>query len=274
MNKKEQLLNEISEFSKETHGSTNYDKDDFFVVGESSDQYAPMKYLCKKLEWCNSIQDLLELSFVCDSLDLHPNDSFPKWYEHQFGKKLKRSVSKEINLLQVPDNMVIFDAIEMVNEAYQALRGHQILMNGKNLPTQLGEWYAKCVFGLHQKKSTSQRGFDFYLNDKRAEVKVHWADTSSPKGVKIRKSLAELSDYCIVIYIAKNFMLREICFLDSDFVIRKFAGKGHTIFLKDPDVAPYFFSNSNKHLDKVVNSSALLKYATPTWAMKIAEKFS
>ncbi len=273
MDKKEQLLDEITEFNKETHGSTNYDKDDVFVVGLNPKEYAPLKYLQKKLDWCKSIQDLLSLSFVCDSLDLHPNDDFPKWYEHQFGKKLKRSISKEISLLQIPDNKIIFNAIEKVNEAYQLLRGHQILMNGKNLPTQLGEWYAKCIFGLHQKKSASQRGFDFYLGDKRAEVKVHWADTSSPKGVKIRKSMVELSDCCIVIYIAKNFMLREICFLDSDFVMRKFASKGHTIFLKDPDVSPYFFSNSSKHLDKVVNSSALLKFASPNWAMKLADKF-
>lgn len=181
MEQKEQLYKEISEYCKETHGSTNYDKDTYFIVGGQPGEYAPLKYLSKKLEWCKSVHDLLSLSFVCDSLDLHPNEGFPKWYEHQFGKKLKRSITKDLNILHVPDNMTIFNAIEKVNEAYQLLRGHQILMNGKNLPTQLGEWYAKCIFGLHQKKSTSQRGFDFFYNGKRAEVKVHWPILRHPR---------------------------------------------------------------------------------------------
>jgi len=48
-------------------------------------------------------------------------------------------------------------------------------------------------------------------------------------------------------YVSKNFMIREMLLLDSDFVMRKFAAKGHTIFLKDSDIASYFFSRSNKH---------------------------
>ena len=64
------------------------------------------------------------------------------------------------------------------------------------------------------------------LDGKRIEVKVHWNDQSSPKGVKIKKSLVELSDYCVIIYLAANLMIREICFLDSEFVLRKFADKG------------------------------------------------
>ena len=41
-------------------------------------------------------------------------------------------------------------------------------------------------------------GGDFYLDGKRAEVIVHWSDVSSPKGVKLKKSLIELSDYTII----------------------------------------------------------------------------
>ena len=48
-----------------------------------------------------------------------------------------------------------------------------------------------------------------------------------------------------------NFKIREICILDSDFIIRKISGKGHTIFLKDVDIAQYFFSKSSKHIGKV-----------------------
>ena len=132
---------------------------------------------------------------------------------------------------------MILDQIEIVNKCYEILGQQQILLNGKNLPTQLGEWYAKCIFGLKQVKSTSQRGFDFVAQDgKRVEVQVEWSDVSSPKGVKIKKTLVDLSDYCIIIYVAKNFMIREVCFLDSEYVSRKFSNKGHTLFLKDTDV--------------------------------------
>jgi len=154
------------------------------------------------------------------------------------------------------------------------LRNKNIILNGKNLPTQIGEWYARCIFGLIQKKSASQRGFDFKQDGYQVEVKVHCGDTSSPKGVKIKRSLLQLSRYLVLIYLSNNFMIREVCFLDSDFVLRKFSTKGHTIFLKDQDLKDYFFSKSSKHDDKVKNPTALLKFSKPTFALKIADRFS
>lgn len=269
----EDLYREIETFSRETHGSSDLFKEEVFVRGESEDTFAPLKHLCKKVDGLDNFVKLQESGFVCDSHDLYDHPSFQKWYEHQFSRKLKRLDAKKMLLFYLPDNKAIFDAIETVNTCYQTLRNEHIILNNKNLPVQLGEWYCKFIFGLQQRKSTSQRGFDCYLGDKRVEIRVEWGDHSSPKGVKIRKSLVTLSDYCIMIYIANNFMIREICFLDSDFIMRKFSGKGHTIFLKDSDVTQYFFSKSSKHLDKVVNSSALLKYSSPTFAMKLAESF-
>jgi enoyl-[acyl-carrier-protein] reductase (NADH) len=109
---------------------------------------------------------------------------------------------------------------------------------------------------------------------KRVEIQVEWSDASSPKGVKIKKTLVDLSDYCIIIYVAKNFMIREVCFLDSEYVSRKFSNKGHTIFLKDSDVSSYFFSKSSKHFDKIINPITFLKYSSPNLAMKLSEKLS
>ncbi len=268
------LFSKIKEFSKETHGSSSYDKDELFVMGEQADEFVPLKFLCKKTDSIRDIDDLLMDGFLYDSYELFNFPDYQKWYERQFGKKLTRVQSRKISILHLPDNKSIFDAISTINKGYDVLKCAKILLNSKNLPVQLGEWYAKCVFGLNQVKSTSQRGFDFQLNGKRVEIKVHWGDHSSPKGVKVKKSMVELSNYVITMYLANNFMIREICFLDSSFVIRKFAGKGHTIFLKDIDINSYFFSKSNKHADKVKNSSALLKYSSPTLAMKLAEYFS
>lgn len=270
----EHLYQEIEIFSKETHGSSDYYKEIIFVKGSEENHYAPLKYLCKKCEDISKKEDLLKDGFVCDALDLYDQPSFMTWFEHQFNRKLKRSEAKKITIVYRPDNKSIFDAIELVNKSYEVLRNQHIILNNKNLPVQLGEWYAKCIFGLDQLKSTSQRGFDFLLEGKRVEIKVEWGDATSPKGVKLRKSLADLSDYCIVMYIARNFRIREICFLDSDFVLRKFSGKGHTIFLKDSDVTQYFFSSSMKHSNKVANPTALLRFATPQFAMKISEAFA
>ncbi len=270
----QKLNEEIRLFSSETHGSTDYDKEENFVIGEKPDEFAPMKYLQKKFSEFKEINDILKLGYVFDSLELSNNDKFGEWYEKQFLKKLPRSTAKKISIIYVPNNRLIFDQIQIVHKAYEILSKEQIILNGKNLPTQLGEWYAKCVFGLKQVKSTSQRGFDFVLGDKRVEVKIEWSDVSSPKGVKLKKSLVDLSDYCIIMYVAKNFMIREVCFLDSEYVSRKFSNKGHTIFLKDSDVSSYFFSKSSKHFDKINNPVIFLKYASPQLAMKLSEKLS
>lgn len=271
--KLEDLYKEIGEFSKENQGSSNYFKEDFYVQGPTALEYAPFSLLKKKFENLNSPVDLLGLGFVYQSIDFFGSDTFTKWYEKKFARKLGTASSSKMTILKIPDNKSIFDSIESIYKAFKNLRENKILLNGKNLPVQLGEWYARIIFGLYQKKSTSQRGFDFKLDGKTAEVKVHWADFSSPKGVKIRRSLVQLSDYCIIIYIHNNFMIREICFLDSKFITRKFAEKGHTIFLKDSQVSNYFFSRSSKHDDKIVNPTALMKYSSPQFAIKIADRF-
>ena len=260
------------EFNLSTHGTTTYDKDNIFVIDEKK-KFTPLNYLKKKIPSLKE-DTLIREGFIFDSLDLIENENFIEWYEEQFGKKIKRAHLKKVLFLYRPDNKIIFDTIESINRNYEILREQNILFNGKKLPVQLGEWYIKCIFSIVQKKSTSQRGFDFYIGDKRVEVKVQWGDKTSPKGVKLRKSLVELSAFCIIIYLAKNLMIREICFLDAEFVGRKFSGKGHIIFLKDLDIISYFFSKSGKHKDKVVNSNALLKYSRPKFAMKLIEKFS
>ncbi len=271
----DKLNEEIKLFSSSTHGSSDYDKDEYFVMSESRTDFAPLKYIQKRVPEFKDINSLLKIGFVYDSLDLSNNENFQHWYEKQFAKKLLRRDSRKISIVYVPNNKLILDQIGLVNKSYEVLSHEQILLNGKNLPTQLGEWYAKCIFGLKQLKSTSQRGFDFVMGDgKRVEIQVEWSDVSSPKGVKIKKTLVDLSDYCVIIYVAKNFMIREVCFLDSEYVSRKFSSKGHTIFLKDSDVSAYFFSKSSKHFDKIINPITFLKYASPNLAMKLSEKLN
>lgn len=270
---KEKVYELAQRFSGSTHGSSDYDRDTIYVRGSSDREYVPYSFLQKEMPSIDAISKLKAEGFVFSSYDFLEISEFDQWYQTQFNKRLSSKIMKNIGILHLPDQKAIFDTVEVVHQTFQILKDHKVLMNGKNLPIQLGEWYSKIIFGLHQIKSSSQRGFDFKTEEGRVvEVKVHWHDSTSPKGVKIKKSLAELSDYCIIMYVAKNFTIRDILFLDSEFILRKFDTKGHTIFLKDQDVAGYFFSKSDKHFDKVVNKTALLKFASPTLAMKLEDR--
>jgi len=272
----ENLIKEAArDFSSQSHGSTDFWKEEVFIRGEHDNEFVPLSFVQKKHPDIKSIGTLQGKGYVYSSLDFLELKSFESWYEKQFNKKLDPKNKKLIGIVHLPDTKKIFEAVEIVNQVYQILKDHKVLVNGKNLPIQLGEWYAKSILGLRQVKSSSQRGFDFFTdNEKKVEVKIHWHDITSPKGVKLKKSLVDMSDYTVIMYIAKNFMIRDVLLLDSDFVIRKFGGKGHTIFLKDSDVSTYFFSKSDKHYEKIKNKSALLKFSSPSLAMKIDEKIN
>lgn len=267
---KEKIYELATEFSAETHGSSDYGQDEVFVMGDSINRYVPLRYISKKISEIKDQDDLKERGFVYSSADFLDNDEFADWYKEQFNKKLTLKAKKGIGILHYPDELAIHSAIEKIVETYGVLRNKNVINNGKNLPVQLGEWYGKCVFGLKQVKSSSQRGFDFYSSEnQRVEVVVNWNDRSSPKGVKLKKSLVDMSDYCIIIYMNTQFMIRDILLLDSDFILRKFAGKGHTVFLKDNMVSSYFFSVSDKHFNKVVNKNFLMKFSATNFAMKL-----
>jgi hypothetical protein len=261
------------DFSSQAQGSSDFWKDEVFIRGENDNEFLPLSYAMKNNENIKTNEDLQAEGYVYSSLDFLELKGFDSWYEKLFNKKLSQKSKKTIGLLHLPDTEDIFKAVEIVDQVYHILKDHKVLVNGKNLPIQLGEWYAKTILGLKQIKSSSQRGFDFFSNEgKKVEVKIHWQDITSQKGVKLKKSLVDMSDYTVIMYVAKNFMVRDILLLDSDFVIRKFGGKGHTIFLKDTDVAGYFFSRSDKHYTKIANKKALLQFASPKLAMKIDEK--
>lgn len=261
-----------AEFSAGQHGNTDYDKDEIFIMGDNSNEFVPFKYLQKKAEEVSDVDSLLAAGYTFSSSDFLDLKEFGDWYSNQFSKKLMNKDARNIGILNLPDQKAIFEAVELVDKCYESLRKNHIINNGKNFPVQLGEWYAKVIFGLRQIKSTSQRGFDFALgNGKKVEVKIHWNDQSSPKGVKLKKSLVELSDYVIIMYVARNLMIRDVLMLDSDFVTRKFSSKGHTIFLKDQEISNYFFSKSGKQLEHVSNKSALMRFSNPNLAMKLTE---
>lgn len=264
------VINEfVAQFCSESHGASNYGKETVFVRGKNKGEYVPLVYLKKKVTDLSEKTLLENYGFNYNSYSVYEDHEFESWYEKQFSKKLPLKHAKTVTILFAPTEKNITESLEVITKAYDKLREEKILLNSKNLPVQLGEWYAKCIFGLNQIKSSSQRGFDFQIKSQQVEVKVHWAQKTGHKGLKLRKSLVELSKYCILIYVSKDFLIKDICFLDSDFILRKFPTKGPTIFLKETDVGPYFFSKSTKHFDKIVNKATLMKFATPQLALKL-----
>lgn len=263
----------IHQFSQEVHGKSDYSKEVVFVMGKTEEEYAPLSYLVKNNPETKSEKDLQSLGYMYSSYTYLDEVGFSKWFQNCLGVKLTAKKAKEVGILYSPDNKKIFDAISLVHKAYKVLRDRHVVMNGKNLPIQMGEWYAKSIFGLKQIKSSSQRGFDFYdQSNQRVEVKIHWSDTSSPKGVKLKKSLLVLSRSTIIMYVGRDFMIRDVLYLDSDFILRKFGGKGYVIFIKDADVFSYFFSRSSSRMNHIVNRSALMRFANPALAMKLADR--
>ena len=67
----ESLNKTIEDFSKETHGSTDYFKELIFVRGQQPDQFAPLKFLCKKHESLGTKESLFKVGYVCDAFDLY-----------------------------------------------------------------------------------------------------------------------------------------------------------------------------------------------------------
>lgn len=262
------------EFSSKTQGSSDFWKDDIYVIGANESEFIPYSFVAKKVDGVKDVASLQANGYAVSSLTYLELEDFDDWYHKSFNRKLTQKLKKEIQIVHYPDSKKIFEAVEIVDQVYRILKDHKVIVNGKNLPIQLGEWYAKSILGLYQKKSSSQRGFDFFTFDgKKVEVKTHWMDSTSPKGVKLKKSLIEMSDYTVIMYVSKNFMIREMLLLDSNFVIRKFSAKGHTIFLKDSDISSYFFSRSNKHYDKIVSRPMLMKFATPKLAVQIDDNY-
>lgn len=266
---KEKLKKYIADYNIKKHGSSDHFNHEIFVVDE--ELFAPLDLFLKKEKL--TINEILQLGYTHSSIEVFPNLKFEKWYRNQFSKEISPLIRKKIAIYYIPKQTDVFQAVEKISECYKVFREHHVLINRKKLPVQLGEWYAKIIFGLEQNKSTSQRGFDFYLDGQRVEVQVSWGDKSNPKGIKFRKSLVDMSKFCILIFLSDNLMVRDICFLDSEFVIRKYSSKGHFIFLKEAEIKQYNFSQSNKQKERVKNSGAMFRFAGPIFAMKASELF-
>lgn len=260
---KEKIFALAKEFSASSHGSSAYDADQIFVMGADSLSYVPLSFITRKYPEITEMSHLQSKDFVYSSSDFLDSENFQNWYKNQFGKKLSAKQGHHIGILHLPNESLIKSTVNQISDCFSLLRQQYIINNGKNMPVQLAEWYAKMIFGLKQVKSSSQRGFDFFnLEQKRVEVMVDWNDRSSPKGAKLKKSLVELSDYCIVVYINSSFLIRDLVYLDSNYILRKYSDKGHTIFLKDSSIADYFFSASIKHHNKIISKSALINFAS------------
>ena len=110
----ELVLEQISEFCKEPHGSTNYGKDDVYVQGKSTDEFAPLSFLVKKIEGLEKERDLLKSGFIYNSYDVDEDPKFATWYKGQFAKNMPSSLKKKSVVLYIPEHKNILDCIQVV----------------------------------------------------------------------------------------------------------------------------------------------------------------
>ncbi len=266
------ILSLIQEFNQKVHDGAKHGEDDLFVQGEMEDAYAPMTYLKKKCPLLKTEKDLLKIGFFFGPNEVGQNSTFAHWYEKRFQKLLPSSIQKKMQFLFPIQQEEMQRPLQLINEQYEWLKKNRILINSKDLPTQLGEWFAKSIFGLRHCKSMSQRGFDFELDGKKVEVFVHWKLSnqakSSLKGMKIKKTDLNLYDFCILIYLTPDLLIKDLCFLDSSYIQRKFSTKGHSLFIQEEDIRMYFFGKSPKHYDKILNEKTLLTFASSHFLSK------
>ena len=116
----------------------------------------------KKTE-LTGLNDVLRYGFVCESLELIEREEFHNWFE-------KTAVLSKIKTYSSSQNTNCFQYLRipkssMLSKRFiEDMKYLKIMLSfsmAKISLVQLGEWYAKCIFGLRQTKSTSQRGFDF-----------------------------------------------------------------------------------------------------------------
>lgn len=267
-----ELLKNIIDYNSKKHGGSDHSNCLDYVVDKTKNQFIPLKFLFSK-KILKDEKQLFSLGYVQVALETYGEDLFKTWFEDQYSKKCSLEQARKISIYYIPNMNDIFSSVEKISRCYNDFRENLILNNRKKLPVQLGEWLCKSIFALKQEKTSSQRGFDFFKDGKRVEVIIHWGDRSNPKGIKLKKSLVSLSEYTIIMLISDSLLIRDICFLDSEFILRKFPTKGHTIFLKELEVGSYYFSKSTKNLPKVVQSGTLLRFCTPKLATYLADKF-
>ena len=75
----DKLNEEVKLFSASTHGSSDYDKDEYFVMSDSRLEFAPLKYIQKKVPDFKDINSLLKIGFVYDSFPAIPPNGLGRY---------------------------------------------------------------------------------------------------------------------------------------------------------------------------------------------------
>ena len=260
----EQISLEINQFSEQKDEIPFEDGDIFVQCPNGGLLYAPVRFLSCHEDWC----ELLKIGYVCESHSLERFGDFKAWFEERYHRPMEG-----VSLLTIPDDSMVHRATELLMQAHEMLLDGSIVHSKKDIPLQIGEWYAKSIFGLTQCQSYCERGFKFYRRNFIVEVKVVWGEIPV-RGVKVEKRRVEKSKYCLIVYLADNLKIQDICILDSSFVMKKWSNKGEFFFLRDEQISQYFFSRSTLHKNAIQNVSRLLKFSAPDFAERIEEILS
>jgi hypothetical protein len=84
---KDRVFELAQKFSEATHGSSDYDKDQIYVRGNSDREYIPLTFLQKEMPELEEISKLKAEGFVFSSYDFLELNEFDQWYQAQFNKR-------------------------------------------------------------------------------------------------------------------------------------------------------------------------------------------
>jgi hypothetical protein len=128
---KEKVFELAREFSGQTHGATDYDKDMIFVMGANDQEFVPWSFVQKNDASFDSISLLKSEGFVYSGYEFLELASFDQLYQKQFQKKLSGKSVKSLGILHMPDQKAIFDTVEVVYQTHKILKDHKVLVNGQ-----------------------------------------------------------------------------------------------------------------------------------------------
>lgn len=93
---KDKIYGIAADFSAQSHGSTEYDKDTIYVMGSSDHEFVPMSFMMQSIPEIQGVQDLKKIGFVFSSFDFLELASFEQWYLRQFQKRLTTKAMKNM----------------------------------------------------------------------------------------------------------------------------------------------------------------------------------
>jgi hypothetical protein len=125
------------------------------------------------------------------------------------------------------------DALNQIVSAKQILRNLKVIRS-ERFTGELGEWFVGEMYNALPAASTSQKGWDLMLGDRRIQVKTHAkGDGNNARWTELGKYTEEDFDELIIVVFTKEFSLKELYKVPVKDAISHVKGKQRVIGWND-----------------------------------------